>query len=221
MTSVRSKLNNAIDTKRVPPFKPGDLGDLAVKLKLPFPVKLSNLLQTLDSLTPAGVTYDSGPMTANFVHGSAQIYLQSDGLFSFKGGVKEAGAVGDNYIFVVALLDVKDASGKIVTSANSGNVAGTLDFGTDHDEWKIDGGPIQAVTDNWDVVKKTQVQFLLHVSTDPWQVTETVVGALLVAAAIAVGVGVTIVTGAGANVHCNWLDETGTPTRCGKDATQP
>src|SRR5271157_5847970 len=99
MQSLRSAIADAADRKRVPAFQPGSTRDLGIKLGLSVPISAKNLITGLENLPPAGVTYDSGPLTANYVHGSATVYLQSDGLVDFTGQVHEAGVFGDNYLF--------------------------------------------------------------------------------------------------------------------------
>ena len=184
MVSFKNALQNAVDKKRMPHFKPGSMRDLGLNLRLPVPVSLSNVIKGLDNLNPAGVIYKSGPMTANFVHGSAQLYLQSDGLVSFSGNVHESGVVGDNYLFMMALLDVRDLSGNTLVFAHNSSVSGQLDVGSSDASWQTNG-PTQVVKDQWDNVKRSRVQSHLHVSTDPVQVFETAYLGIWIAAGLA------------------------------------
>jgi len=137
------------------------------------------MIPALNGLPSAVVTRSSGPLTAGFVHGSAQVGLQSDGKGSFRGAVKENGVVGDNYLFAAALTGVKDDRGATVVFAHTGNVAGSLTVGKDHDEFQVNISD-KIIADQWDLVRSSPVQFRLHVSTDPFQVTEGFLGSFLV-----------------------------------------
>jgi hypothetical protein len=212
--NVRSVIQNAADRKRMPAFSPGSMRDLALKLRMSFPVSLLDLLRTLNDLLPAGVTYDSGRFVAGYVHASAQLYLQSDGAMSFSGQVHESGVVGDNFVLAMALLDVKDASGKPAVWVHSDTVAGQLAIGFSDKEWH-DYGFNQLVKDNWDAVKNTRVQTVLQVSTDPWQVTELVVIGLFIAIGTAIGgafiVNMTKECSENGQWRCGWRPVGGSP----------
>jgi len=151
-----------------------------------FPVSLLGLPSTLDELLPAGVTYDSGRFSADNVHASAQLFLQSDGGMLFSGQVHESGVFGDNFVLAMALLDVKDSSGNTLVFVHQDTIVGQLGIGFSDKEWH-ESGFNQLVKDNWDSVKHTRVETRLHVSTDPLQVVE--IGALFVAIAIGVVIG--------------------------------
>lgn len=200
--NVRSEIQNAVNRKRLPAFTPGSVNDLALKLGMPFPVSLRDLLRTLNELLPASVTYDSGRFAAGNVHASGQLYFQSDGGMLFSGQAHESGVVGDNFLFAMLLVDVKDASGKPVAFVHTDTLAGQLLIGFSDKEWH-DPGFNQLVKDNWDAVKHTRVRSVLSVSIDPWQVTEaTVLGAFAVVGAAALGFGIAI--GAiNATEHCS------------------
>ncbi|MEH2001664.1 MAG: hypothetical protein V7L00_23470 [Nostoc sp.] len=152
-----------------------------------FPISLHDLPKALNELLPAGVTYDSGRFAAGNVHASSQLFLQSDGGMSFSGQVHESGVVGDNFILAMALLDVKDASGNTLVFVHQDTIAGQLDVGFSNKEWH-DFGFNQLVKDNWDAVKHTRVETRLHVSTDPLQLIETVIGGLFAAIGVVIGI---------------------------------
>ncbi len=179
MQSVDSAIKVALDVKQVPSFKTGDLGDLASKLNLPPPVSTVALLKALKNLPNQVWTSSSGALSAGNVGASAQLGIQSDGTASFRGQVHEGGAFGDNYVLAAVFLDIKDSSGNNLAFAHSGNVAGSLDIGSQDDSFQDDGFS-QLIVDNWDTAKKLHVRFSLQVSTNPFQVIETVVAGLFI-----------------------------------------
>ncbi len=183
--NIRSVIRDAVDRKRMPAFNPGSIRDLAMKLGMSVPVSLLDLPKALNELLPAGVTYDSGRFAAGNVHASAQLYLQSDGGMLFSGQAHESGVVGDNFVLAMVLLDVKDAAGNALAFVHDDTLAGQLDVGFSDKEWHTPGFN-QLVRDNWDAVKHTRVETRLHVSTDPWQVTELAIAGL-VGVAVAIG----------------------------------
>jgi hypothetical protein len=184
--NIRSVIQNAADRKRIPAFNPNSIRDLSRKLRVSFPVSLIDLLKTLDELLPAGVIYESGRIAADNVHASAQLYLQSDGGVLFSGQAHESGAIGDNFILAMALLDVKDDSGNTLVFVHEDTLAGQLNVGFSDKEWHTLGFN-QIVKDKWDDVKNTRVETRLHNSTDPWQVTEFTIGSLFLLAGIVIG----------------------------------
>jgi hypothetical protein len=212
MQSFRDAFQNAVDRKLMPAFQPGSIRDLALNLGLSIPISVQDIITTLNNLPAAGVIYDSGRLSALYVHGSAKVYVQSDGLVSFWGSVHESGVVGDNYLFTMAFVDVKDTSGKTLVFVQTGNVKGQLDFGSSDDPWQRNGFE-QVVMDQWDTIKNnTRIKSLLHVSTDPWQLTETVVIGLFIAAGIVIGE--VFFFGGDSNTVCSpelYRDEQGQP----------
>src|SRR5215510_3314357 len=134
MLSIRNDIDTARDRKKFPAFASGSMLDLGIKLKLPVPISLRKLDDALKDLWPASVTYDSPPLNALHVDASAQIFLQSDGLFSFSGKAHENGIVGANYLVTMTFFDIKDADGKVLVFAHDGNVKGTVDFGSSDDQ---------------------------------------------------------------------------------------
>lgn len=200
MAGIRNDIANALDRKQVPPFTAGSMRDLGRKLGLASPMSLRTLDDTLKGLPPASVVFSSGSVEANFVHGWSQLGIQSDGLFSFRGHVHESGVAGDNYFFMVALLDVKNSAGNTLVFPQDDWVAGQLDFGPSDRDFQNDGFN-QLLVDQWDTARNSQVQFRLHVSSNPLQVTETFALGLIVAAGVIFG-------GYGAS-RCNWHAGTG------------
>jgi hypothetical protein len=189
MENLKGIIQNAIDKKKVPNFQHGSSHDLAHKLGLAFPVSLRKLIIALGNLPPISVILSSGEMNAGFVHGWAQLGFQSDGLFSFRGHVHESGEVGDNFLFAVALLDVKDSAGKPLVFPQDGWVAGQLDFGPSDRDFQGDGFH-ESLRGQWDTARNSRFQFQLHVSTNAWQVTEVVIiGLFTLAAAAVIGYG--------------------------------
>jgi len=182
MLSLGNAIENALLRKKVTPFKSGSTHDLAQGLRMSFPVSVKDLIGVLDGLPPASITSDSGPLTAGFVHGSAYLFVQSDGGIQWGGKLHESGAVGDNFRFTVALLDVKDAAGNVLVFVHEDTLAGQLDIGFSDKEWN-DPGFNQLVKDNWEQVRRTRFDYHLHASTDPLQAVETA----FVLAAIVVG----------------------------------
>lgn len=185
MSSLAGAIQTALVRKKVPAFTPGSIHSLAQKLGMSFPVSIQDLLGDLNNLPPASVTFDSGPIIAGFVHGSSYLFLQSDGGIAWGGEVHEHGAIGDHFRFAVALLDVKDAAGKVLVFLHEDTVAGQFDIGFSDKNWN-DFGINQLIANNWEQVRTTRFEFRLDVSTDALQAVETgfaiaaiVVGAIL------------------------------------------
>ena len=180
MPSLIQAINNAKDRRRVPFYEPGHIASLGLLIGLRYPFKiLKDLIPALDRLPPAVITRNSGSMTAGYVHGNAQLGLQSDGMASLRGSFTEDGVVGDNFLVTAILTGVRDERGATLVFAQTGNIAGSLTVGKDHAEFQLDASdPI--IADQWDAVKASTVQFSLHVSTDPFQMTEGFLGSFLV-----------------------------------------
>jgi hypothetical protein len=151
---------------------------------------------------------DLGPST---VTGSAAVLLQQDGLGSFQGTVHESGAIGHNYLFAVAFLDVVDANGKALAFAQSGHVGGQIDLtGPTTDNFKYDGpkdrNVQELIYDKWNAVVNSRTEFRLHVSTDPLSVVEFGVFGLF--AELIARLGIAAITGVALflgnpKVHCH------------------
>jgi hypothetical protein len=175
MLSLNSAVQTALAIKKVPAFTQGSIRDLAQQLGMAFPISVRDLITVLGGLRPASVTFDSGRIVADNVHASAYLFLQSDGGMSFGGQVHESGVFGDNFTIAMALLDVRDASGRVLVFAHSDTIVGQLGIGFSNKEWHQYGFN-QFVRDNWSAVKHSRVETRLHVSTDPWQVAEIALG---------------------------------------------
>jgi hypothetical protein len=205
MRSLGATIKFGLERKKMPAFTPGDARDLAVQLGLSFPVSVKDLIDAIDKLPPDSVTLVSGPLTANYVHGSVQLFLQSDGGMAFTGQAHEAGVVGDNFLLAIALLDVKDASAKTLVFAHTDTVAGQYEVGFSDKNWQ-DFGFNQLVQDTWPAAKNTRFQAVLKAQTDPWQVTEAVlVGIFVAIGGVLVGRAIPDACKDGANWKCGWV----------------
>ena len=204
MLSLGNAIESALLRKKVTPFKSGSTHDLAQGLRMSFPVSVKDLIGVLDGLPPASITSDSGPLTAGFVHGSAYLFVQSDGGIQWGGKLHESGAVGDNFRFTVALLDVKDAAGNVLVFVHEDTLAGQLDIGFSDKEWN-DPGFNQLVKDNWEQVRRTRFDYHLHASTDPLQAVETgfVLAAIVVGAIV--GSDEALQCPEGQHWKCGWI----------------
>jgi hypothetical protein len=187
-------------------------------MKMSVPISVIRLVDNLNHLPPATVIFNSGTLGPSTVTAWAQVGLQSDGLASFRGHIHESGAVGHNYLFAMALLDLKDNQGNTLVFSQKGSVNGTLDIGSRDDNWQIDGSN-SLISDKWDVAKNSRVQAHLKVDTDPFQVLETVVLGLFAAA----GVVWLVLFGSDPKTKCTW-GPTGDPqggagveVRCGRE----
>lgn len=187
MISLRDYINSATDRRVMPEYNPGSTRDLALKLGLSLPVSLYAVIAALNKLPPASVTFDSGPLTAGYVHASARLYVQSDGGVAFAGDAHEAGVFGEHFLLAVALDDVQDAQGNTPVWPHQEVLAGSSEFGKSDIGW-LDSGYWQFAQDNWDLVKKSRYQFVLKARTDAWQLTEGVLLGLFKAIAAAVAV---------------------------------
>jgi hypothetical protein len=174
MRSLRGAIQNAADRKIVPPHQAGSTRDLALAMRMTVPISLIQLVGTLDLLPPATVIFDSGTLGPSTVTASAQVGIQGDGLASFRGHIHESGAIGHNYLFAIALLDLQDSQGNTLVFAHEGKVNGQLNIGSSDDDWQTDGHNV-LISDNWDIAKKSGFHAHLHVSTDPMQAIETII----------------------------------------------
>jgi hypothetical protein len=172
----------------MPSYVEGSTRDLARKLGIDAPVSTQEVIRRLGDLYPAGRTYNSGDIEAGYVHAYSDLYVQSDGETAFKGWVREEGAFGDNFMLTVTMLDVKDARGRALTLAHADTVAGKATMGFSSKSWTTFGRyPI--IAEQWEQARNSRVAFLLHVSTDPWQVVEgVVIGALVALGAVFLGI---------------------------------
>ncbi len=140
--------------------------------------------------------------------------MQSNGYASLRLHVHEAGITGDNFLFTATLNGVTDDTGATLVFAHHGNVAGTLNIGGDDksvDDFQLDVRE-QAIADRWDAARNSNVDFALHISTDPFQLTEGLLGGFLL-----VGVFKPIAALDKSNVKCNWSSEdtvSGAMTKC-------
>ena len=189
MASVLDALNIANDRRKMPSYMPaGDLGSLASALGLK-PRNLGagvlgisvakDLLPALAKLPYATLTFPSANMSAQGITATqVAVGLQSNGYISFQGQLSEGNISGDNYLIACALIGIKNQSGATPVIAKSGNLSGTLNIGGQGSLNFQKDSSYQAISDNWDVLKSSQnpVQFTLHASTDPWQITEGLLG---------------------------------------------
>jgi hypothetical protein len=187
MLSLARTISEAVDRKRVPAFRRGDVGNLATKLGLTHPVSIQNLIRTLDNLPPAIVTLNIDTVqTPGEVSASGQIGLQSDGTASFRGNVNNpAWGDGINYVYAVALLDVKDASGNVLVFAHPGNLFNLVQASSSNFQ---QNGFNELIRDNWDTAKTSRYHATLLVSDNVLEhivsgITEAL-GVLIVAAII-------------------------------------
>lgn len=199
MISVDSAIQDAVQANKVPSFQPGNIRDLVMKLGMPFPVSIRDLLAVLNNLPPATAVFSSESIEANYVRGSAQLGIQGDGLYSFRGNLHENGEFGDYYFVAAVLLDVRDSSGKTLVIAHQGSVAGQLAIGASDDSFQ-DNGFSELLKDNWDVAKNSRVEFILNVFTNPFEVSEVIGNAVLVA----LGVAIVAIFGTQAAANCTW-----------------
>jgi hypothetical protein len=143
------------------------------------------------------VHFDTGHLGPSTDTGNAELWLSSEGFWSYRGWVHESGAFGHNYVLGMALT-YDDGSGRPFTFANQGTVHGTFDVGSRDDSWTQDGYD-RRIADNWDVIKYTGWRANLHVATNPLAITE----AVLIGLAIGVGVaGFTLFAGS-PDTHCS------------------
>ncbi len=194
MASFKEAIQTAWSRKVVPPFQAGSVHDLGTKLGLNAPISIRDEMLALNGLPPASVSFDSGTIVAGYTHAETHLFAQSDGAVAFSGSVHESGVVGEHFTIAMALLDVVDADGKVLAFVHSDTIVGQLTFGFSDKNW-LDIGGNEVIRDRWEAVRGSRVRTVLHVSTDPWQVTEFSLLALFVAAgAIFGGLGIASTT---------------------------
>jgi hypothetical protein len=142
-------------------------------------------IRTLSNNPPLRVWRYSGELGPSTVTGRAQLYLDADGFSSYRGEMREDGAMGHNYVFYMALVGVTDDNGRVPTFVNTGTVHGSLNIGSSNDSWQHDRQD-RFMADKWPAVEASSVHSNLHVSTDPLDAFETVTASLLAAGVIVV-----------------------------------
>jgi hypothetical protein len=184
MPKLAETIQFALRRKKVPAFNLGSTRDLARQLGMASPFSIRDLIGILNNLVPASKTFDAGTFTADTVHASAVLFVQSDGAVVFSGRVHESGVVGHHFSLAIALPGVQDASGKTIAFVHPDTIVGQLEVGFSDKNWN-DIGFNQEVHDNWEVIQG--IRTVLDVSTDPLQVTELALIGLFVAAGVAFG----------------------------------
>jgi hypothetical protein len=118
---------------------------------------------------PDTVVHDSGWLHPSTVHGWAKLILSSDGNWSYSGHIHEAGFVGNNVTFTMA-LDYRDLAGNVLVFAESDSLGSTANpfDSRDHDWQQFGNSPV--LSQNWEAIKGRGWTAELHTSTDPWQV---------------------------------------------------
>jgi hypothetical protein len=221
MPGLRGIVQNAGDRKRVPVHRAGSIRDLALQLGMTVPISIRGLVVTLNRLPPAIVIFNSPEQGPSTVSGSAQLGLQSDGCASFFSHVRESGAIGHNYFFSIALLDVVDAQGKMLVFVHEGTVHGILPGDRDDDKQTDGFNPF--IADQWNNVKNSGFEAHLHVSTNPIQALESLVVAFYAARIIALAaVGVAIFV-SDPKTKCDWRrapNGDGADLNCHKDISE-
>lgn len=106
---------------------------------------------------------------------------------AFSGHLHEAGAFG-HVLLPIALLDVKDASGKAPVFTKDDFIPGQLDTGSSDNDW-LDIGMNQFIADNWEAVVTSRIQRELRVNTDAWGVLEPILFGLFLIAVVVLGIG--------------------------------
>jgi hypothetical protein len=134
------------------------------------------------------VVRDSGTLGPSTVTGSAHLWMNSDGFWTFQGHVHESGFIGHSYAFAI-VLDFLDASGNAPSFVQAGSIHGTdpIDAGSSDDDWQ-QSGHSDLIEQNWDVVKTRGIRSDLHVSTDALSAFEAGIGAVVLALVVTVGV---------------------------------
>lgn len=174
-----------------------------MKLGLGFPVAVSTIIRTLANLPPAVVTIDITIVeTPGGVSAVGQVGLQSDGDASFRGWVTNPNAgEGINYVYAVALLDVKDDSGKVVTFSKSGNLFNAIQASNDTFQEDVF---TEYIASNWDTAKRTRTYPVIKASDNILEDIADIVGeALLVVATAGI---ILIVPGGEAPDNCVWVN---------------
>jgi hypothetical protein len=202
--SLRTAIAVALDRKKVPPFLPGLIRDLATKLGLGFPVSIAALIRALANLPPAVVTINiEEAQTPGGFWASGQIGLQSDGAVSFRGTVNTPGPGGYNYLYSVALLDVTDESGRVLAFADSGNLFNAIQSSST--SFQQDGYS-QYVAQHWDTAKRTRYYADVSDSDNVW---ENLAAGVLEALAVVATAGIVLFIPGGGGPYqrpsCMWI----------------
>src|SRR5215510_12884343 len=101
------KVKSVLDTRVLPVgFNPANG---IARLCGPRPVSIT----ALGNLQPQSVVLETGPLGPATVTGSAQLGINADGFWTFRGNVHESGFIGHFYAFGL-VLDLLDTAGNAI-----------------------------------------------------------------------------------------------------------
>jgi hypothetical protein len=185
MDSLRNSIQAAVDKKQLVVFN-GDVRNLAVKLGLPPPITVGNLIRTLDDLPalPSQLGYDSGPIVFGGgvpVGGFAHVTIFRDGTSVFSGHLHDSGATSYNTACVCA---VKDIQNRVYLFQHAGNVAGTFGSGSRDDDWNPSGPPNASIVANWADLAHATATFQTSVTLDLGSLVDRTLATIGVVASI-------------------------------------
>lgn len=172
---------------------------LASEFRLAPPTSLLAILRRLElKLDPETIVRNSGELGPSTTSGWAQLLFNSAGFWCYRGHMHESGFIGHHYAFT-AVIDFKDAFGRVIAFVQQGEIDGTVDpFGSRDSDWQQNGHD-PFFSDNWDSLKHCKAKFELRVTTDPSEAIVAIAGIGLVTAAAGVGF---VVFASDPNVKC-------------------
>ena len=147
--------------------KPISIKELGLSLRLKTPFSLKELVNR-----PAQIIYRTGHFSSGDVSGWADLAIQSNGYWSFRGHLHDNGFFfGDEYTLIMT-LEYIDTSKKMVAVKQKGTLGAVT--GTSRDEDWLQAGHDQFVAENWDGIRSQGCSASLEAGADPAQIWPTV-----------------------------------------------
>jgi hypothetical protein len=115
----------------------------------------------------------SGQTTPATLGGWAELWMNSDGFWSFRGHVHDSGFF-DLFYASLVVVNPHDANLKTPVFQQNGSVTGSGNpFGSNDDNW-TQNGQDPFISDNWDKIKTAAATFRLHAQAEAFDVLEVV-----------------------------------------------
>ena len=101
----------------------------------------------------------SGSITSGLsIGGSAQLFMNHNGDFTFTGHLHDSGALGIDFLLTLVALT---PSGIAFTAQHSGHTAGTFTSGSRNEDWTSPGFN-ERIRDNWAEASQAKLTWSLH-----------------------------------------------------------
>ncbi len=137
---------------------------------------------------PETIVFRSGEIATDTVSGWAELWVNDQGYWHYKGHVHDSAFFGDSYT-MGTILEFGDEANRVAGASHSGTLQGTVALGDRDDDW-ADSGWNDLIRDNWGLIRdRGKATTALHQATSGLDVLEgilvglpiAVLGAILVA----------------------------------------